>query len=84
VHIAAYPIVIGGRFQRQRCGWCGAVLIDNDWSRMATVGEWSEPATWPTQGLVLIDGALATVVEHVDGDPLPPNCCALLDPAVTA
>lgn len=83
VHIASFPIVIGDRFQRQRCAWCGAILIDNDYSRMAVMGEWREPPTWPVQELVLIDGGITTVLAHKDGTELPANCCAKLDPAVT-
>ena len=86
IHIASFPILIGGRFQRQRCSWCGAVLVDNDFSLMAVAGpddQWVEPATWPPMDLVLIDGNLSAVIAHEDGDELPSNCCARLDPGVT-
>lgn len=33
-HIAANSITLEGRFLRQRCAWCGCIIIDNDLSRM--------------------------------------------------
>lgn len=30
VHFAGIPIFVHGRYVRQRCGWCGSVLVDVD------------------------------------------------------
>ena len=74
-HIAANDVTIGGRRLRQRCAWCGAVLLDYDLSRIAVAGdEWSPPATWPVGRLVRVDGAMSTALE--DTDELPEDACA--------
>jgi hypothetical protein len=61
VHIAGLPI----RFEnhlRQRCGWCFAILIDEDLTRIAVPVEQLnanggfEPATWPIDSLVEVSG----------------------------
>jgi hypothetical protein len=76
VHIAGMAIDIGGRYLRQRCSWCGAVLIDYDLSMTASVvvggEEPARPATWEVGSLVLVDGAMSTTV---DGEKLPPASC---------
>lgn len=83
VHIAAGAIEVGPLL-RQRCAWCGAVLIDYDLARIAVpVGQDPRPATWPPGELVAVDGCASWVVEHVDGDQLPAAACAQIDPEVT-
>lgn len=85
IHIAGLDIVVGHQL-RQRCGWCGAVLIDLD---VGCTAVHDDPAaerpvpTWPVGGLVAHDGAAWWVVAHEDGERLPDGCCGLLDPAVT-
>jgi len=87
VHIVGVAIEIGPLI-RQRCSWCGAVLVDCDLRLMGfeerTPPEERRPATWTSGGLVEIDGNMTTVVDHEDGAVLPANSCGLLDPAVTA
>jgi hypothetical protein len=94
IHIAGPPYQIKAQL-RQRCGWCGACLIDYDLSRMAVsipegktaetmTDEERRPGTFETFSLVEVDGNAQWGVEHADGEPLPQGCCALLDPAVTA
>jgi hypothetical protein len=84
VHIAGVHVVIGGRYLRQRCGWCGATLLDYDLARIAVPeGQDPTPGTWTHGGLVLIDGGLSAAVEHEDGAELPDGACAKLDPQVT-
>ena len=79
IHIAGMQIDIGGRYLRQRCSWCGFVLIDYDLSMMAFAVEPGEepkpPAMWEVGALVLVDGAMSTTVEHADGERLPPTSC---------
>lgn len=83
IHIAGPDITVG-EFLRQRCGWCGALLLDYDLSRVAVpVGQDPRPATWTLGDLVLRDGNMSVVVPHNDGDPLPEEACARLDPAAT-
>lgn len=89
-HIAANDITIGGQRLRQRCAWCGAVLIDMDLTRVAVQAEPGEepkpPATWPVGGLVRVTGTAPKVTEalpeHIDR--LPDDACGRIDDEVTA
>lgn len=84
VHIAGMYVRINDLL-RQRCAWCGAVLLDYDLTRIAVPeGQDPTPATWPVGELVGVDGAMSYTVAHVDGDPLPDGACGRLDPEVTA
>jgi hypothetical protein len=84
VHIAGLETQVGDHL-RQRCGWCGAVLLDYALDRIAVpAGQDPRPRTWPVGVLVEVDGAWSTLVEHEDGQQLPENACGHLDPAATA
>lgn len=83
VHIAGPAITVDNR-QRQRCSWCGALLLEYALFGMAVpVGQDVTPPRWPAGELVARDGNASWIVEHKDGDPLPDDACARLDPAVT-
>lgn len=83
VHIAGLAATVDARM-RQRCAWCGAVLIDYALDRIAVpVGTDPTPATWPAGELVAVDGHASWIVNHKDGQPLPEDACAKLDPDVT-
>lgn len=83
-HIAGLDVQIG-QLLRQRCGWCGATLIDEDLSRVAVpVGQNPRPPIWEVGGLVTVDGSASYTVPHVAGDQLPAGSCTGLDPEVTA
>lgn len=88
IHIAGLDIQVGPHL-RQRCGWCGALLIDYALDRVAAAvpeggSEPGAPGTWAVGALVARDGNASWVVEHVDGEPLPTGCCGQLDPEITA
>lgn len=84
VHITGMYVQIESRL-RQRCAWCGAVLIDYDLTLLAVPeGQEGGPSTWPVGELVTVDGNLTFTCPHVDGDPLPDGACGRLDPEVTA
>lgn len=84
IHIAGVHVQIGDCYLRQRCAWCGAVLIDYDLANIAVPeGQDPTPAVWPHGDLVQVDGMASWTVEHADGGPLPPDACALLDPELT-
>lgn len=85
VHIAGMTVTINDRM-RQRCAWCGALLINYDLANIAVPVTQADtsPASWPVGDLVLIDGNMAALVPHVDGAALPEAACGRLDPAVTA
>lgn len=87
VHIAGLDVQIGAQL-RQRCGWCGAVLVDVDLSTIAVAVHPDQPAaapypTWKVGSLVLVDGGLSMSVAHNDGDQMPPEACAQLPHDVT-
>lgn len=93
VHIAGNPVQVGTHL-RQRCAWCGAVMIDQDLAlTMVQIPEdGSEPASYPTWGVGELiarnglDGSMVSgswVVEHEAGQPVPDGCCAKLGPEVT-
>lgn len=83
IHIAGPDITVNNQL-RQRCGWCGATLVDYNLAAIAVpVGQDPRPPTWPVGALVAVYGPASWVVDHADGDKLPPECCAVLDPEVT-
>ncbi len=83
IHIAGNDVQVNVQL-RQRCAWCGALLIDYALDRIAVpTGTDPRPATWPPGELVAIDGGLSYVVDHEDGQPLPDGSCGKLDPEVT-
>lgn len=84
-HIAGQTVTIDGRYLRQRCAWCGAIIEDVDLTTIAVaVVEGEEPPgypTWPSGHMVLVDGGY-TVDLGTSGE-TPPEACFNLDPAVT-
>lgn len=83
LHIAGLDAQVGSRL-RQRCAWCGALLIDYELSGLAVpVGQEGRVGVWPFGKLVLLDGALSVLVEYDAVSPLPDGACAKLDPEVT-
>lgn len=84
IHIAGPDIQVGAQL-RQRCAWCGAVLLDYALDRIAVpAGQDPRPGTWPAGELVAVDGNASYVVAHEDGQQLPDGACGKLDPAATA
>ena len=80
VHIAGRPVKVGHR-GRQLCAWCGAKLIDDDFSTIMVAsnadGSPGElPRPWDDGALVAVDGSLSMLVPHEDGTDLPDDCCA--------
>lgn len=87
-HIAGLVITVGGRYMRQRCSWCGAVLVDYDLSLIAVpIGQDPTPPHWELGALVRIDGGLSCIIPPTAGEhgveDLPDDSCARLDPEVT-
>jgi hypothetical protein len=81
-HIAGIDVQVGSHL-RQRCSWCGDVLVDYALDRIAVpVGQDPRPATWPIGGLVDVDGNWSAVIPHADGEQLPANACVRLDAEV--
>lgn len=75
IHFAGVDIQIGPLL-RQRCSWCGEVLVEYNLLLTAVPeGQEGRPGTWPISSLVMVDGGLSYVVEHTDGEKLPENTC---------
>jgi hypothetical protein len=73
-HIASDRITIGDQYMRQRCGWCGEVLVEYNLVRVAVpAGTDPAPAAWPPGALVTVDGHASWTV---DGNQLPEDSCA--------
>lgn len=83
VHIAGPDIQVNHHL-RQRCAWCGTVLLDYNLALIAVpTGQDPRPSTWPAGALIQVDGQWSSVVEHTADQPLPDEACALIDPEVT-
>lgn len=84
VHIGGDTITLFGRYMRQRCGWCGVVLVEYDLENTAVpVGQEGPPATFRAGALVLVDGNMMAEIDpemiaEADGAEvakLPENSC---------
>lgn len=81
VHFAGLDLQVGDVL-RQRCSWCGALLIDYDLARIAVPeGQDPRPSTWPPGRLVAVDGGASWLLDPTDR--VPAGSCADLDDAVT-
>lgn len=82
-HIAGLRIETGRGLVRQRCAWCGAVLVDEDLTRVAFEADDPDKtiATWQPGAQVHVDGDASWV--HAEEAQLPDDSCAVLDPDVT-
>lgn len=74
-HIAGLRVHVDGRL-RQRCAWCGAILIDYDLAAMQVPDEAAgELATWWPGAQILVDGPAQYVIGqsgdqlHLPADP---------------
>lgn len=73
-HIAGLALTVGDHYLRQRCGWCGEVLIEYDLARVAVpIGQDPTPATWEPGALVTVDGRMS---HPIGGHELPDDACA--------
>jgi hypothetical protein len=94
-HIAGPDITVQGRYFRQRCSWCGAVLVDYDLTQVAV--KMNEDGSHPgplgafqVGRLIRVAGAGTgseeggtTYTSALEDERLPDDSCALLDPEVT-
>jgi len=74
-----------GAVIRQRCAWCGGILLDYDTSHVMVPEGQEGPtvAVWEVGDFVLTHEGMATLVVSVDEQALPDNACARLDPKIT-
>jgi hypothetical protein len=76
-------MILIGPHKRQRCAWCGSVLLAQDLSRMAVQGGPEEVAemetsSWPTDKRVIVDGDPGDVIMTHTCD-LPPDGGSIKD-----
>ena len=87
VHLAGIPVTVSPGFMRQRCSWCGTILIDYDLSRIKVpAGDPFPPSSWPTGVFIAMEGPFSRVVESGDIDDaqrIPDGSCMLIDPSAT-
>lgn len=63
-HIAGDIITLHERYMRQRCSWCGKVLIEYDLTRVAVPeGQPGPPGAWPPGAMVRVDGIMSAIIE---------------------
>lgn len=92
-HIVGVEVILDQR-QRQRCAWCGAVLLDNDLTRMAILEDVpgqdaGKPASFPVGKLLRITGAegeprMFEQIEPGEDGQLPDDACGKVSDEVTA
>lgn len=83
-HIAGDCLVICNIFMRQRCSWCGIILLEYDLRLVAgLVGQDPLPGRWTPGVFVRVDGHVSAVIEDpqtIDGDVQLPTDCCTFDP----
>lgn len=80
VHIAGIDVTVNDRWLRQRCAWCGLVLVDYDLTLVAVpVGQEGPPARWTIGALVAVDGSLSYEADLLPSGRLPPETCARIE-----
>lgn len=80
-HIAGGQINLFGRYLRQRCEWCGVILLEYDLERVAVPeGQEGGPTMWTPGVLVRVDGHVSAEIDNPlrtdEGVQLPPDSCA--------
>lgn len=91
IHFAGQDMTFG-TIQRQRCLWCGALIDERDFSRMATQiqpGESEEQAVEAMRrtrwsGLVAVDGGARWAVDDPEDGKAPDRSCMVLLPDLDA
>lgn len=69
-----------GTRQRQRCAWCGVLLLDVDDHRLAVPdGQPGERHAWPAGRLLAADAGVFVLVDYDPGADVPPGTCAARD-----
>ena len=73
-HLAGTCLTVLDRFVRQRCQWCGEVLVDVDKANTVSPVGTDEPAEWEANSWVEVDGNSWRAVKNESGK-FPPNSC---------
>jgi hypothetical protein len=80
-HIAGACINMFGRYMRQRCDWCGYVLLEYDLERIEVpIEQPGPPGNWTPGTMVRVDGSISAEIDNpnvIEGVvQLPADACA--------
>jgi hypothetical protein len=86
IHVAGAEIQYEN-LVRQRCLWCGALLVQYDVTRYASM-DGKPPTVWAYRALVAVDGEASWEVapqkpNRGEARHAPAESCFMIDPAVT-
>lgn len=73
-HIALDGVTINNRWMRQRCGWCGIILLDYDKEQLLLP---FDPAFYPAETIVFEYAGVMQFVGNVER--LPADSCATIE-----
>lgn len=84
-HVAGMDMTWAGRYLRQRCAWCDAILVDVDLHAVSVpAGQDPTYPTWPVGALITINGPVSTDVSPdptlLVTPPVPDDSCMRNDP----
>lgn len=82
IHVAGSQVQVGMQF-RQRCGWCGAIILDIDLTDLLNQGNTASVTAWPPGSFVVVEGDTAYAISESWGGRLPEGHCGLIDFAIT-
>ena len=86
-HLTAQPVNLVGRFNRQRCAWCGECIVDEDLATMASPSGAVHGTEWPPQRIVRIsrgNPSISSLVADTGGKMPEDSCMALFVDAALA
>ena len=73
-HIAGPEIVVQGRWMRQRCSWCGAILINYDLDTVAS-SDGKQPGSFEVGKMVDVSGISPVWCGVNNSNTLPSSFC---------
>lgn len=79
-HLTAQPVLLCGRWNRQRCAWCGVLIVDEDLSTMGSTDPNFQGTEWKPQSLVNVTSGNPAISSRVapTGGKMPENSCMAL------
>lgn len=78
-HISGLEITVEGRYMRQRCAWCGEILLDRDLQTTMVApdedGNVPPISSWKVDSLIRIKPGNPTISSMLDDERLPSDFC---------
>ena len=84
-HLAGPDLTVDGRWMRQRCAWCGEVLLDYDLARVAVPVGQPGPSPFEIGKFIEVTSGnpkMSTALDW-DSDKLPETACMRFPPEET-